>query len=477
MNYYSDHPVFLDIVKHANDWRLGTHGHAPTLDEQGWPVSLHPEGGAAFISVGDAGRYVAIYRGDGDLVVSYGGNIVERKPGRVVMDLDGGTVHVGITRTNPSNPLRNLAIVPISHEHDYQQVIFSERFLAVVRPFGVLRFLDWFRINGSSQRRWADRARPDDAFQGTEKGVALEYALALCNRVHADCWLNIPHMADDDYVTRYAETVRERLDPALHVYVEYSNEIWNFPHGDWCQREGEKLGMPRGWDTRLRYQAHRSLEIFRIFENALGAARITRVLAGQQWDARLRIVAEWEDAYRHADALAVAPYFCDELAGEKNVPRIRQLDAGAVAEQCAADVERIRKNVRIDRALARSFGLPLIAYEGGQHLVTSGAFHQDAPLQRLLDDANRHPAMGDAYRRYLDMWREEGGELMVMFELVGGFGKWGRWGLMEQLLQPVDAAPKYRAVTDFLRANPPWWQGESGSGPVTPAQRTPDQRG
>jgi hypothetical protein len=178
---------------------------------------------------------------------------------------------------------------------------------------------------------------------------------------------------------------------------------------------------------------------------------MVRVLAGQTVARRLRVLAEWEDAYRHADALAIAPYFCDELAGDGQLAQLRGLDAAAVASRCVVDVERVRERVRQARALATQLGLPLIAYEGGQHLVTSLAFRDDDALQALLDEANRVPEMEEAYRRFLDMWNAEGGGLLALYRLVEAPRRFGRWGLLEGMWQPPDAAPKYRAVLKFSR--------------------------
>ena len=448
VNYYTSQIVFLDLVKQAQDWGLGSGGWEVPVDAHGWPTFVPIGKRVGFIARAPrAGRYVARWEGDGEIAVAHGGRIVRASARRAELELEGGEAHFYLIRSERGQPLRRLSIVPAEREADHEKVLFDPEFLALAPPFGVLRFMDWLRINGSTQRRWEDRASPEHFSQCTERGASLEYALELCNRVKADCWINLPAMVDDDYVARAAEVVRDRLDPALKAYVEYSNEIWNFPHGDWCQAEGERLGMPRGWDARLRYQARRSKEIFRIFERILGPRRLVRVLAGQTWDARLQLLAEWEDAGRSADVLAIAPYFCDDLeqvaGGRATTPR-------ALAERCAADVERIRERVRRSRAVAERFKLPLVGYEGGQHLVTGGALHADAALQRVLDGANRDPAMGIAYRRFLEMWREEKGGVLLLYTLIGEPSKWGRWGLVERLGPPPEDSPKYRAALEFL---------------------------
>jgi hypothetical protein len=465
ITYFADQIVFLDLTKQAPDCGLNNGGLMPKLDANGWPKALAPGHQAGFVAnAGKGGRYVILYEGAGKLDITHGGQTVSSAPGRDVIQLERGDAHFTLVRTDPKNPMRNIRIVPIENEHDHAQQIFHPRFLELVKPFSVLRFMDFLQINGSKQKRWQDRPTPEFYSQGTEKGAAIEYAIELCNRVRADCWFNVPHMADDDYVRRYAELVAQRLDPDLRAYVEYSNEVWNFEHGDWIQQQGERAGMPKHWDTRLQYQAKRSVEMFSIFEKVLGRARLVRVLAGQFWDLRLQILLDYNKAYQHADAIAIAPYFCAELAGEETVGQLRPLSAQQIAERCDQDIERVRDRMKGIKKLADHYKLPLIGYEGGQHLVTGGGDHEDTKLQNKLDEAQRVPLMGKAYDHYLSMWRDEGGEIMVLYKLVESCSKWGRWGLLENMWQPPAAAPKYMTTLSFLQRQPRWWKDEPAAG-------------
>src|SRR5581483_8613189 len=132
-------------------------------------------------------------------------------------------------------------------------------------------------------------------------------------------WFCMPHRADDDFVRRFARLVHERLDPGLKVYVEYSNEVWNYQFGQtrYAQEQGTalKLGNPEN----LRYYSQRSVEIFKIWESVFGRTkRLVRVLAAQAvnpWSSEQ--VLKWHDAYQHADALAIAPYFGNRFGDPK----------------------------------------------------------------------------------------------------------------------------------------------------------------
>ena len=94
-------------------------------------------------------------------------------------------------------------------------------------PFSVLRTMDFTDTNNNPQVNWSDRSHATDATQGTANGVAWEYVIDLANATNKDIWINIPEGATDDYVKQLATLLKNNLNPGLHVYVEYSNELWN----------------------------------------------------------------------------------------------------------------------------------------------------------------------------------------------------------------------------------------------------------
>ena len=61
--------------------------------------------------------------------------------------------------------------------------------------------------------------------------------------------------------------------------------------------------------------------------------------------------------------------------------------------------------------------------------------------------------MGAIYTKYLDGWHALGGDLMCLFSSVGGWSKWGSWGLAEYYDQTEADQPKLKAVMDWNRAN------------------------
>ncbi|CAF1260054.1 unnamed protein product [Rotaria sordida] len=45
---------------------------------------------------------------------------------------------------------------------------------------------------------------------------------------NVDIWINIPYGATDDYVLNVVQLMLNQLNPTINIYVEFSNELWNF---------------------------------------------------------------------------------------------------------------------------------------------------------------------------------------------------------------------------------------------------------
>ena len=323
--------------------------------------------------------------------------------------------------------------------------------------------MDWMDTNDSEVRTWADRPKPDD-FSQAIKGVSLEYMIDLCNRLDVNPWFCIPHLADDDYVRQFASLVKARLKPGLKVYVEHSNEVWNgqFAQARHARAEGLRLKLADNeYQAQLFYHSMRSTQIFAIFEAVYGATdQLVRVLGSQSasvWVSEQ--VMNFQNAYQHADALAIAPYFGHGLGSPKTASQVKAMTVEAIIEQCREDLNRNQKTILETVEKASDKGLVLLAYEAGQHLVGIQGAENDEALTARLHAVNRSPGMKQLYLEYLNGWKQAGGQLMAIFSSVSEPSKWGSWGILESEFQEPSTAPKYEAVLQFLKENPaPWWQ-------------------
>jgi hypothetical protein len=310
--------------------------------------------------------------------------------------------------------------------------------------------MTWQKTNNSPLQTWSEQPQMADARYSTDRGAPVELMVELANTTRTHPWFCIPHQADDDYVRQFARIVKERLDPGLKVYVEYSNEVWNmgFSQAQWAQQRGAGLGDPE----HLRFYSQRAVVVLKLWEEVFGNRdRLVRVLASQfvnPWASEQ--ILSWQKAHQHADALAVAPYFGYEFGDPNTADRVANMTAGQLLDALEKEIagknrDMIRKQVEV----ARKHGLELIGYEGGQHLAGHGGAENNEALTRLFIAANRHPRMYDLYRRHLSHWYEAGGGLYVAFSNVGAPSKWGSWGILEYQDQPIDEAHKYRAVIEF----------------------------
>ena len=58
-------------------------------------------------------------------------------------------------------------------------------------------------------------------------GAPWETLIEISNYANKDMWINIPVMADDNYVLQLSKLIKQKLKPTLNVHVEIGNELWN----------------------------------------------------------------------------------------------------------------------------------------------------------------------------------------------------------------------------------------------------------
>ena len=465
---WSTELVFHDAFKTARPWisqaegRPWGQGGPLDLDARGFVRSLKPGQAAEALLFVDQdghyppGDYVCTWAGDGTLSFSGAATLTEQSGRRALVAVTPGKgqVSVKLTRTSPADPVRDIRFHLPGTEATAANEPFHPSLLARLTGFRAIRFMDWGGTNNSPTVTWADRPTPAHCTQTGPGGVAVEHMLALAAAAGCDPWLCVPHRADDGYVTGLAGLVKAKLPAGRRVYLEYSNETWNgqFEQARYCQKQGLELGLSKNpYEAQLRYSARRSVEVFKRFGDAFGdPARVVRVIAAQSanpWTGTTEM--EWQQAYKSADALAIAPYFGNRLGDPKTADATVKLTPEQVLEECRKDVVANAQPIRAYAELAKKYHLKLLAYEGGQHLAGyAGAENNDA-LTKLFHAANRHPGMEAVYAQDLKQWFDLGGDTFAVFSSVGRYSKWGSWGLLERWDQAD--GPKLRAVRALQR--------------------------
>jgi len=477
---------FSDLFHQARPWISQKEGEpwgkgpALELDEHGWVKKLELNcrvqtpvfsGPAAHIP---EGPWTLLYEGEGTITLwpSNINTVISDEPGKIVFktapDSNGDcNVQIVVNSSNPDNYVRNIHVLWPGTETTWKDNPFRSEFTDRWQSFNTIRFMDWMSTNGSTVKEWADRPKSDDAFW-TSKGIPLETIIDLANRTHTNPWINIPHLASDDYVHQFAKYVKEHLDPKLKVHIEFSNEVWNgmFQQARWAQDKAKELKIgdaSRPWEGAAVFYVQRSLEIFKIFEQEFGGTdRLVRIIA---WQAAA--TEGWTDGRLlsqpgvdgHVDALAIAPYitFCvppESHPGKVGADQVSTWTLDQLFDELQkTDLPQSIKWMETQKKFADKHGLKLMAYESGQHLVgISGGENNDA-MTHLFNDANRDPRMGALYTQYLDAWKNAGGDTMCLFDSTGKWGKWGSWGLLEYYNQTAADEPKYKAVIDWNAKN------------------------
>lgn len=129
---------------------------------------------------------------------------------------------------NTGGGATNISLMQPGHNFG-QKDDFAPRFLAMMKPYRRLRFMDWFQTNDNNVSQWSQRTQRNSVSVFESKGhtgLAYEEAIRLVNTLQSDIWLNVPAMADDEYFENLATLVFEQLDPKLTVWLELSNENW-----------------------------------------------------------------------------------------------------------------------------------------------------------------------------------------------------------------------------------------------------------
>lgn len=412
------------------------------------------------------GGYTFCFEGEGEIELSYdSGSHRLTQPGRYKIQVNPSDAGIALTilRSERLNPIRDIRMIMPGFESTAESSPFHPVFLERIKPFKVLRFMDFLHINNSKIERWEQRKTAQIAIQSGDEGVAFEYLIELSNLTGADPWFCIPHLADDDYARQLARLVRGSLNPSRTVYLEYSNELWNslFQQSGWVRERGRQAGLGGGdgYAAGLKFAARRSLELFKIIESELGPSfRTIKILSSQaanSWTGRQMLDVARNSSLNpqnvKVDALAIGPYIghdvADELGARSNVAAVSMDEIFKILQ------ERLEKQTGLwiaeNRKVADEYGVRLFAYEGGQHLIANKPEYRNNPvLTEKLVAANRHLRMGDLYCRLLDKWRMARGDLFMFFSFVGLPGKYGSWGLLEYMDQPEEDAPKFHAVME-----------------------------
>jgi hypothetical protein len=484
INDYGRVHEFVDAMKHARTfgsvtepWKENT-----ARDSKGWPT-------------GDAGVVVLLQNSDQDVSGTYklsftgtatvaptcctgnGNNwhienqmnnsATNTTTADLVVPAGNGPNYISFRNT--SGGVRNVKLIRPGYD-PVNPPTFTTPFLQAIAPFPILRLMPCTNTNGGSpaytvQYDWSQRRPKDWATQATTdsmarsmRGVSWEYAAELANVTGKDIWINIPVAASADYVSGLAHLLDTMVNGTIKIYVEYSNELWNYGGGfdqfhynqDAAEAEVAAGGTNLNYDGEtnvyywgIRRAAKKTVEFSDIFRGVFGDAamnaRVRFVLpwqVGGTWqNYMLRYIADnYGPPSHYVYATAQAPYM-------GNSTSTGTVDECLDGMRSYADSINRPANMRLS-AVATYWGIKCFAYEGGPGLGGGGG-------DSVKIAANYDPRIKDLIIHDIrDNWYAQGGDLFMYYQLCSqwnGNGLWGTTQVIENL-----ATPKYEALTELL---------------------------
>jgi len=464
-------------------------------DKHGWPTDLKGgKAGTKFLNrlpegTIENGFYTVLYDGEGEIFYGNDARLVVHRPNRDIIEIKAGkdkilNASLFIKKTSKDNYIKNIRILPeggicngkphikvktpedcangeyLAFDKNEENILFNPDYLNFMKDFQVIRFMNMQGMTRNPVESWNTRNTPEKATWGGRagtysRGAPVEVMVALANQVNAHPWFSMPYKANDDYMRKFAEYVKANLDPDLKAYIEYSNEVWNpiFVHHDYAIEQGLEVKLdseksPAGY----KWYSRRSVEVFKIWEDVFGGnEQLIRVMGS--WASNQNMSSQilaFEDAYKHTDAIAIGPYVSahpEELRKAENTDDVFRM---MMDKDSKWGMKTIISYIKKQEKVATSFGVDLLAYEGGQHLVDWDTRKVEQHPNPLLYAANRDPRMGIVYDELMNEWKRAGGKLFVAFSAPRIYSWYGSWGIKEHIRQAREDAPKYDSLLRYL---------------------------
>eukprot|EP00040_Diaphanoeca_grandis_P035385 m.222362 g.222362 ORF g.222362 m.222362 type:complete len:742 (-) comp33372_c1_seq1:245-2470(-) len=417
--------------------------------------------------------------------------------------------------------------------------LFSDNWAALMKPFDHLRWMGTTGTNGYSWNcgganaagcsviAWEDRALPTYAYTGEKRmckgciGLSWETVLLAANELNKDIWINVPITASAPTVCRTTaggdpnkcldadptktyeyqlallfkngnnHTNNVGLKPNLNIYIEHSNEVWNFGFPQYginkafamweVQNSTKKSNLaamvPGRPDINCtanaecwthRRHARRVYEISQTFEKVFGSGSLNK---------RIRMVyASWtinEQEYfnntfawlesevgpvnKFLYAISAAQYFGPHAQDASGHMTQFNYSTATIPEVIAAFIEGADANVEMTYdyvQFAKTLGVKTAGYESGPGYAVGGEKPGSKGLNTMIE-ASRNAGMKDAIVHDVreTVWRH-GWDIYNYFAIQGPASRYGCWGATEDWKDINPGPPKLQAIYNLTGVSP-----------------------
>lgn len=466
---YADSKPFADAMMQHRQWdKIG--GGAANLDASYWPT----ENATCLLYHGLAtgnnhGTYTVSYEGQPVTVTCNSGTITDvvynSSTNRTSCKFhisDANNSYLTLTFTNTNNGVRKVKVMrplsPGSTQAHAESQVFYEGFKRALAPFTILRTMDFTATNHNEDAIWSDRTEWTDASQSPPspagktygwqgRGASWEAVIKLANELNKDVWICIPHMADDNYITNVATLFRDGnahtapLNSNLKLYIEYSNEVWNwagaFSQTPYARDRGNTYGHPINFDggpdndnaALRRFCALRTVQISLIFRQVFGDTQMM---------SRIRPLIMTQKGFKDITDYALS--FIDKYYGGAD-PRSNWSNPKPVnyyvyghsgttyfspAKNAGVTLETIWNSDEFNgwgvqyanegyiSTWSKTFGLKTMAYEGNVHYT-----YDSQGTDAVIDQAVQDPRWINELQEQFDVFAAIGGDHWSYFAIEG----------------------------------------------------------
>jgi hypothetical protein len=467
---------YVDLIKQSNAWGNASSPwqSIPTADPHtGWPTSdFAVVISASALDMG--GKYSLSAKGNAN--VSVFGDIhayitdktydeTTNTMTAVVNILEGATQLI-LSFQNTTGPgLQNISLLQPGYNSTSKTYI-TNLMLAHLSRFSLIRFNPWTRSNSGFETYWNDTTPLDWPQYGLPKHNPWETIPYIVNHINKsiNVWINIPFNATDDYILKLAQLMLQDLKPTTNIYLEYSNELWNyvFPqgranevaandsvinHGDPFHFNYDNCSNPFIWAWRRT--AYRMKYIADLFKTVFGEEnvgqwkRVRPLLAGQTSYATVLInsLDYLNTIYGPPSSIlhgiAIAPYFdLGEYRTWSNLTTDQVLDGfnSSIQQFLPETGWDYKAPLAVHGIYAAWYNLTVIGYEAGPDSAHGCG---NCSLEAKTN-ATRHPRMTDICVEFLNGWYRFGFQPLNWF-LAGAdeINRWGSWSLLEDMRQEI----------------------------------------
>jgi hypothetical protein len=387
--------------------------------------------------------------------------------------------YVALTFSNTTQGAQNVQLLRPGYALGTGQVFTSE-FLKALAPFSTIRTMEALETNSNPTTSWANRKSVTDPTQRDSRGIAWEYIIQLANATGKDIWINIPDQVDlndptaNNYVTQLATLIKNTLNPGIHVYVEYSNELWNaiFTQAH-TLTSAAVADVNSGADSTLNYDkinnqwywgyrraAHQTLKISQLFAGVFGPSAINDTIRPVYMSQYVQPYLT-EDSLRYLSAnfgppnqylygIGGAPYFSPQTPYSDMDGLFAALQTGlnlilpGFSGLPAYNGGVVYSGVQF-KNMANYYGLKTLMYEGGPDLTVNKA--NPALVQSSVSDIRINQMVQAELADFLGC----GNDLFVYYKLAAPTSD--AFGVYEDLTLPTPKSIALNTVAETPLSN------------------------